>query len=121
MTIREAVLSDLEQLVDLVLIAMVRDPAWSYRFRYHAEFRDDHRKYTEMIWRNFVNDDYKDWIVYIKEKIADGKPTILAFSVWNFSYANKRKYGTEYATKSRKTVSIIIVSTPPSSPPSIRL
>ncbi|KAH6980496.1 hypothetical protein EDB80DRAFT_692258 [Ilyonectria destructans] len=79
---------------------MARDPAWLYRFSYYAEFPDDHRKYTEMIWRNFLNDDYKDWIVMIKEEVDDGKHTILAFSVWNISFENKRKDGIEYTTKS---------------------
>ncbi|KAH6951016.1 hypothetical protein BKA56DRAFT_712194 [Ilyonectria sp. MPI-CAGE-AT-0026] len=108
MVFRPAVPSDLEQLVELVPKAMVKDPAWPYRFIHRAKFVEDHRRYTEVIWRSFLSDDYKDWSVFVIEKMIDGKPTILAFSVWNFSYANKTKYGTGDATKSRKTIFIII-------------
>ncbi|KAH6952393.1 hypothetical protein BKA56DRAFT_605522 [Ilyonectria sp. MPI-CAGE-AT-0026] len=99
MNSRKAVLSDLERIVNFVLETMVEDPAWPYRFKYRTEFPDDHRKYTEMIWRNFLDDDYKDWIVRIMEEVDNGKHTILAVSVWNISYKNKRKDGIEYTTK----------------------
>ncbi|KAH6981655.1 hypothetical protein BKA56DRAFT_584260 [Ilyonectria sp. MPI-CAGE-AT-0026] len=96
MTMRIAVPSDLDQLVDVVLATMPSDKPWPYRFSRREEFPDDHRKYTKMIWGMFVDPAFDDWVVQVIEDTVDGKPTIVAFSAWNVSYVNKRKHGSGY-------------------------
>lgn len=102
MTMRVAVPSDLDQLVDVVLATMPSDMQWPYRFVHRKEFPEDHRKYTKMIWGMFVDPAFDDWVVQVIEDTIEGKPIIVAFAAWNVSYVNKRKHGSGYEPQNRK-------------------
>ncbi|KAF5675404.1 gnat family protein [Fusarium circinatum] len=81
-SIREATLDGLDGIVDVVLVAMAHDPQWNYRFVHKDEFPDDHRKFTRLLYQQFIsplNDDSRS-----------------CFAVWDVCYANKARFGSNY-------------------------
>jgi hypothetical protein len=128
--IRWATPSDVDAVVDVVIQAMPYDPQWDYRFPYRKDFPDDHRKYTRMLYEQFADPSNDDWrILVIEVQQGDEEPSIgrriaelvrngydgvaaapesgssgeiVAFSVWDVSYLNKRKYGPSYKPQNRK-------------------
>lgn len=101
-TSRIAVPADIDELVDAVLLTMPADPQWDYRFPYRLQYPEEHRKYTKMLWEKFIDPAYDDWVVQVVEDKLPGasKPVLVAFSVWNVSYLNKRKHGPSYEPQS---------------------
>ncbi|KAK3318156.1 hypothetical protein B0H66DRAFT_575138 [Apodospora peruviana] len=93
--------SDLDAVTDVILSAMVLDPQWDYRFPWRLEYPDDHRKYTRMLIEYFLRPDYDDWLVMVVEDLDedDGQYKVVAFGVWDVSFANKQKYGPGYKTQ----------------------
>jgi hypothetical protein len=105
MKVRAAHLDDLDELVDLVLVTMCDDAQWDYRFEHKVEHPEDHRKYTRMLYEKFLDVAYDDWLIMlVEEEATESRPRrIVAFSVWNVSYANKRKHGSGYVPQSRES------------------
>lgn len=101
---RRATLNDTEQVTDVFLAAMPDDPSWAYRFPYRLEYPEDHRKYNGDLIRRFISPDYPDWAVMVidAEDPALGRNKIVAFSIWDLTYLNKRKHGPSYEPRLRK-------------------
>jgi hypothetical protein len=125
--VRLAKPADVDKITKVVLQAMPFDPQWDYRFRYRLKFPDDHYKYTRMLYEQFADPANDDWRLLVVEldpeekrqqgfikwipsltKWRPGLPAttterseIVAFSVWNVSYINKKKYGSSYQPQNR--------------------
>lgn len=104
MLARKATIKDTEQVTDAFVVAMQDDPGWAYQFPYRQENPEDYRKYNHDLIRRCISEDYEDWTIMVidTEDPAIGKNKVLAFSIWNLSYLNKRKHGPGYEPRSRK-------------------
>lgn len=104
MTIRTADLTDLDNVVDLVLSVMPHDPQWNYRFPYRTEHAEDHLKYTKLLFQFFIDPSYDDWHVMVAEapSLEDSSVIkVVAFAVWDVLFVNKRKHGGTYKPQNR--------------------
>lgn len=79
--IREATLDDLDSIVNIVLVAMVHDPQWNYRFEHKDKFPDDHRKFTRHLYQEFLSHVNDDWQVILAETTTT--PGRHMFAVWD--------------------------------------
>ncbi|KAF4478558.1 gnat family [Fusarium agapanthi] len=96
-SIREATLDDLDGIVDVVLVAMAHDPQWNYRFVHKDEFPDDHRKFTRLLYQQFISPLNDDWKVILAEVTIPGMLSkVVGFAVWDVCYANKARFGSSY-------------------------
>ena len=104
---RRATSNDTRHVTDVFLKSMPDDPSWRYRFPYRLEYPEDHQKYNGDLIRRFISPDYEDWLVMVIEAEDPGNGTnkIVAFSIWDMTYVNVRKHGTDYKPKSRKVQS----------------
>jgi len=96
--VRTAGLADVENVLKVVMEAMPYDPQWNYRFPYRHLFPEDHYKYNRMLYEQFTDPANDDWRVVVAEATSpDNRQTeIVASSVWDVSYINKRRYGSLY-------------------------
>ncbi|KAF4468528.1 gnat family [Fusarium albosuccineum] len=96
-SVRAATPEDLDDIVDVVLVAMPHDPQWNYRFVYKDKFPGDHRKYTRLLYQNFISPTNDDWHVSLAETSGSQTPRkVVGFAVWDLSYANKDQKGPDY-------------------------
>ncbi len=103
---RTATPNDLDGILDVVLAAMPHDAQWDYRFVHKHEFPDDHRNFTRLLYEQFIAPANDDWHVMLAEASVPGTAgagNIVAFSVWDMSFANKAKKGPEYEPQNRKS------------------
>lgn len=96
--------ADVDAITNVILQAMPLDPQWDYRFPWRHEFPEDHYKYTRMLFELFLDPAYDDWVVMVVEDSLEpgGDPQIVAFGVWDVSFANKRIRGPKYIPQDRK-------------------
>lgn len=102
MAARRATCDDLKGLMDVVLSAMPQDPAWDYRFPYRHKYPEDEIKYQTLFFKLMVDPSYEDFEVNVLEAPSLEDPNILrivAFAIWDVTYINKRRYGSDYVTK----------------------
>jgi hypothetical protein len=108
MSTRQAKLNDLDAVVEVVLAAMPLDPQWNYRFPYRDSYPEDHRKFTKRLFRLFIDPAIDDWQVMVAEAPSIEEPhvsKIVAFAVWDISYINKAKHGSDcYQAQSRSLI-----------------
>lgn len=95
----------MDAITNVILQAMPLDPQWDYRFPWRNEFPEDHYKYTRMLFEYFLDPTYDDWLVMVVEDSLEPghDPQIVAFGVWDVSFANKRRYGPDYIPQDRKS------------------
>ncbi|KAK0721966.1 hypothetical protein B0T26DRAFT_739299 [Lasiosphaeria miniovina] len=98
---RLGLMSDVDAITNVIIKAMPLDPQWDYRFPLRYEYPDDHYKYTRMLFELFLDPTHNDWCVMVVEDALepDCETMIVAFGVWDVSYANKRQYGPDYQTQ----------------------
>jgi hypothetical protein len=92
--VRRAGPSDLESVVDVLLEAMPDDPAWVYRYPNRNKYPRDHRYFTELLLKFFIEPNNDDWTVMVVESPTGEDPAewkVRAFGVWDTSYINLRK------------------------------
>ncbi|KAL2258261.1 hypothetical protein VTK26DRAFT_8513 [Humicola hyalothermophila] len=100
---RLALPDDIEAVTRVIIETMPLDPQWDYRFPYRHDYPEDHYKYTKMLFEYFLDPAYDDWVVMVVEDSFEpgGPPEVVAFGVWDVSYANKRRYGPGYTPQDR--------------------
>ncbi|CAG8955894.1 hypothetical protein HYFRA_00008745 [Hymenoscyphus fraxineus] len=86
MTLRQALPSDLDALLEVVHLAMPDEPSWPYRYAYSAQFPEDTLKYTRMVFEYFLDPDFEDWCAMVVECEIGGVGMIVGFAVWHFGY-----------------------------------
>ncbi|KAM7200099.1 hypothetical protein V8F20_005520 [Naviculisporaceae sp. PSN 640] len=98
MTPRLGLPADVDAITNVIIQAMPLDPQWDYRFPWRHEFPEDHYKYTRMLFEYFLDPSYDDWLVMVVEDSFEpgDDPQIVAFGVWDVSFANKRIHGPGY-------------------------
>ncbi len=109
MAIRAANLSDMEEVVEVVLSAMPHDPQWDYRFPHRKEYPKEHLKYTKLLFECFLNQTWDDWQVMVVEAPSVEDRTVakvVSISVWDVSFRNIRKHGQAYKPQDRLLPSI---------------
>ena len=87
-SIRQANLADLDAMLDIGLTAMPLDPQWNWRFQHRFYFPEDHHKFTENTYREFLENKSGNWLVMLAEIAAEewpGSLTPVAFAVWNLA------------------------------------
>ena len=96
-SIRRASLADLDAMLDIGLAAMPLDPQWNWRFPHRLDFPEDHRKYTQSIYRDFLENKSGNWVVVLAEIAVQDNPGSVspaAFAVWNLaSLGSSKQYG----------------------------
>jgi hypothetical protein len=103
LSIRTATLADLDSMLEIGLEAMPLDPQWSWRFPGRLKFPEDTRKFTQMKYREFLENKSGNWLVLLAERISENiskKPRAIAFAVWDIpnlsrsqSRSRRRSYG----------------------------
>ncbi|KAK4183082.1 hypothetical protein QBC35DRAFT_130313 [Podospora australis] len=90
--------SDVEAVTDVIIKTMPLDPQWNYRFPYRGKYPDDHYKYTKLLFQYFLDPSYDDWTVMVVEDILKpgDKLSVVSFGVWDVSFRNKRRFGSDY-------------------------
>ncbi|RSM11433.1 hypothetical protein CEP52_002949 [Fusarium oligoseptatum] len=82
-------------------MAMEDNQCWQYQFPHSATYYEDHWNYTRDLVRRFLSTAYDDWIVMVVEiEVEAGEWDIVAVSVWDVSYVNKRIHGRGYRPNS---------------------
>ena len=102
MSIRAPGPKELDQIVELVLSALPQDPQWSYRFPYRKQYAKEEREHMKFLFESFLdpaNDDWKVMVVKAPSLDDETKMRMVAVSVWDFTYRNKRKHGSEYFSR----------------------
>ncbi|KAJ4160187.1 hypothetical protein NW754_003312 [Fusarium falciforme] len=85
---------------------MQDDQSWPYRFPHRAQYPEDHCNYNRDLFRRFISPEYNDWSVVVVEVLDDAREwRIVAFSVWDISYVNKRVHGPGYIPNSLECAS----------------
>ncbi|KAJ3465036.1 hypothetical protein MRS44_005694 [Fusarium solani] len=88
---------DVDQVTQVFLTAMQDNQSWPYRFPHHAQYPKDHRNYNRDLFSRLISQEYDDWSVVVVEVLDAAQAwRIVAFSVWDISYANKRVHGPGY-------------------------
>lgn len=109
--IRQADLTDLDAITDVLIAAMQEDRDWwNYRFPYRHEFPEDHRRFMGLLVRTWLEPANDDWVVFVSETRADDQGRldpdlpfkIVSYAAFDISYVNFRKHGPRYKPQSRK-------------------
>ena len=109
MAIRAANLSDIEEVVEVVLSAMSHDPQRDHRFPYRKQYPKEHLKYTRLLFECFLNQTWDDWQVMVvgAPSLENRNVTkIFPISGSDASSRNRRKYGQAYIPQDRLLSSI---------------
>lgn len=98
--LREAVPADVDAVTDVLIASMSGDRDWwDYRFPHRAQYPDDHRHFFHQLVQAWLSADSDDWVVMVGEVRDDGGGGtyhVGAYSVWDLSYRNYRKFGERY-------------------------
>ena len=103
-TIRPATLADLDSLVEILRNARPLDETWKYSFQHRKQFPDDNIKFTKLLLRYYIDPAHDDFHVVVAEAPSlEGLQVtkVVACAIWDVSYRNKRKYGSEYKQQER--------------------
>ena len=82
-SIRRADLLDLDAITEVAVLAMPKDPQWSWRFPGRLLFPEDHRLATRQKFEEFLTDESGAWLLFVAEKRSKSKPQVVAFALWN--------------------------------------
>lgn len=105
-SIRSAGLQDIEHITNVVLEAMPDDPQWDYRFVHKRKFPEDHRHFTSLLYKQFVDPSNDDWTVMLAEASSaqEAEPRrVVGFAVFDISLRNKATKGPDYEAQNRKS------------------
>jgi hypothetical protein len=110
LNIRQGSIDDLDALVDIALAAMPLDPQWNYRFPLRQKFPEDTRYHTSMRYREFLENDSRQWVVSVAESFPAGLrkgSKIVAFAVWDVSniISARARYRSDSIWKGKTTPS----------------
>ena len=96
----------MDQITQVFLTAMQDDQSWPYRFPHRTQYPEDHWNHNRDLFRSFISPEYDDWSVVVVEVLDDAQAwRIVAFSVWDISYVNKRVHGPGYIPNSHECAS----------------
>ncbi|RSM08698.1 hypothetical protein CDV31_008040 [Fusarium ambrosium] len=99
--VRLAEARDVDLVTNVLIMAMEDNQCWQYQFPHNATHYEDHWNYTRDLVRRFLSTAYDDWIVMVVEiEVEAGEWDIVAVSVWDVSYVNKRIHGRGYRPNS---------------------
>ncbi|RMJ15232.1 hypothetical protein CDV36_005109 [Fusarium kuroshium] len=99
--VRLAEARDVDLVTNVLIMAMEDNQCWQYQFPHSATHYEDHWNYTRDLVRRFLSTAYDDWIVMVLEiEVEAGEWDIVAVSVWDVSYVNKRIHGRGYRPNS---------------------
>ncbi|RSL72177.1 hypothetical protein CEP53_001204 [Fusarium sp. AF-6] len=99
--VRLAEARDVDLVTNVLIMAMEDNQCWQYQFPHSATYYEDHWNYTRDLVRRFLSTAYDDWIVMVLEiEVEAGEWDIVAVSVWDVSYVNKRIHGRGYRPNS---------------------
>ncbi|KAL2692459.1 hypothetical protein Neosp_002868 [[Neocosmospora] mangrovei] len=98
---RTAEAKDVDRVTQVFIKAMQNNQSWPYRFPHRVKYAEDHWNYNRDLIRRFISPDYNDWVIIVVE-LQDAVQAwqIVAFSVWDISYVNKRAHGPGYIPNS---------------------
>jgi hypothetical protein len=85
-TVREAVLSDLEQITKIGMSAFPSDPQWDYRYPYRKQYPKEHYDNCKQRWAEWLADSKtpkcKIYVAEIPSNEDSSVRKVQAFSIW---------------------------------------
>lgn len=91
--IRQAEPKDIDAITDLFMSCLASDAMFRNRYRYREEYPDDHLKYSRLFLELMLSGSYPDFLTMVLEaEEEDSSWNIVALSIWDISYENKRIY-----------------------------
>ncbi len=84
MNIRQATVKDLDVLTNIQMAAFPMDPQWDYRFPRWAQFPEDTREHTNVLFSSFLEDTHDRFRVMLAEIDTNEQKTMqpIAHAVW---------------------------------------
>ncbi|KAM3086242.1 hypothetical protein ACMFMG_000379 [Clarireedia jacksonii] len=98
--IRQARPEDINAVTALMIKCMDEEENWNYRMPYRHDYPEDHWKYQKLYIEYMIDEENEDFEVLILEvENPDSIWTMVALSIWDVSYVNKRLHGPSYVVK----------------------
>jgi len=106
MRVREATLSDVDQVTDVLIASFPEDREWwDFRYPFRDAHPEDHRRYLKLLVQAWIAPENEDYVVVAAEVPDAARPDQLrigAFAAWNVSYRNRRRHGPGYVEHDRE-------------------
>lgn len=97
--IRPATFADIDDMVAVYKAAAPLDQTFPYVNQHAQQYPEDLNKYEELVHHFWVSPKYSDFDIIVAEapSLEDATVTkVIAYTVWDVSYRNKRQYGSQY-------------------------
>ncbi|KAF7882224.1 hypothetical protein EAF00_011740 [Botryotinia globosa] len=90
--IREAELKDIDAIRIGMIASLTSDPSWRYRYINRDKYPEDLFKYSRLYVELVVSGKFPDYLTMILEVEEDSVWKLVALSIWDASYVNRRIY-----------------------------